>query len=145
MTEEVFHNHICQYLKDNFKFRVLSATDMADKEYYFVESHVTEFIQQTQKDTWEELETNYFGSDTGRQIIKAIKEEIALKPLWRIIRDGIELKGKRIYLFTPRPRSNHSAEQQAAYKANIFAYKKEFYFADDTTEAIDLVLYLNGC
>jgi len=144
MTEEVFHNHICQYLKTHFGYRVLLASDMADKEYYFVESHVTEFIQQTQKDTWEELESNYFGSDTGRQIIKAIKEEIALKPLWRIIRDGIELKGKRIYLFTPRPRSNHSAEQQAAYKANIFAYKKEFYFANDTTEAIDLVLYLNG-
>jgi type I restriction enzyme, R subunit len=144
MSEEVYHNHICQYLKDHFGYRVLSATDMADKEYYFVESHVTEFIQQTQKDTWEELETNYFGSDTGRQILKAIKEEITLKPLWRIIRDGIELKGKRIYLFTPRPRSNHSAEQQAAYMANIFAYKKEFYFADDTTEAIDLVLYLNG-
>lgn len=144
MTEEVFHNHICQYLKTHFGYRALSVTDMADKEYYFVESHVTEFIQQTQKDTWQELETNYFGSDTGRQIIKAIKEEIALKPLWRIIRDGIELKGKRIYLFTPRPRSNHSAEQQTAYKANIFAYKKEFYLADDTTEAIDLVLYLNG-
>jgi type I restriction enzyme R subunit len=144
MTEEVFHNHICQYLKNHFGYRVLSATDMADKEYYIVESHVTEFIQQTQQDTWEELETNYFGSDTGRQIIKAIKEEIALKPLWHIIREGIELKGKRIYLFTPRPRSNHSQEQQAAYKANIFAYKKEFYFADDTTEAIDIVLYLNG-
>lgn len=144
MTEEVFHNHICQYLKDNFKYRVLAAFDLVDKEYYFVESHLVEFIQQTQKETWHDLETNYFGSDTGRQIIKAIKEETAIKPLWWIIRDGIELKGKRIYLFTPRPRSNHSQEQQEAYKANIFSYKKEFYFADDTSEAIDLVIFLNG-
>jgi len=37
MTEEVFHNHICQYLKTHFGYRVLSATDMANKEYYFVE------------------------------------------------------------------------------------------------------------
>lgn len=28
MTEEVFHNHICQYLKDHFGYRVLSAADM---------------------------------------------------------------------------------------------------------------------
>ena len=144
MTEEEFHNHICQYLKDNFKYRVLAASDLADKEYYFVVSHLVEFIQQTQKETWNDLETNYFGSDTGRQIVKTIKEETAIKPLWWIIRDGIELKGKRIYLFTPRPRSNHSQEQQAAYKANIFSYKKEFYFADDTSEAIDLVIFLNG-
>jgi type I restriction enzyme R subunit len=144
MTEEVFHNHICHYLKDNFGYRVLTASDLADKEYYFVESHLVEFIQKTQKETWNDLETNYFGSDTGRQIVKAIKEETAIKPLWWIIRDGIELKGKRIYLFTPRPRSNNSQEQQEAYKANIFSYKKEFYFADDTSEAIDLVIFLNG-
>jgi type I restriction enzyme R subunit len=144
MTEEVFHNQICQYLKDNFGYRVLTASHLADKEYYFVESHLVEFIQQTQKETWNELETNYFGSDTGRQIVKAIKEETAIKPLWWIIRDGIEIKSKRVYLYTPRPRSKQSKEQQEAYKANIFAYKKEFYFADDTSEAIDLVIYLNG-
>ncbi len=144
MTEEVFHNHICKYLRENFRYRILATSDLTDKEFYFVESHLIEFIQQTQIDVWNDLHDNFFGSDTGKQIIKAVKEEIAIKPLWFVIRDGIQLKGNKVYLYTPRPRSNHSSEQLVAFKANILSYKKEFYFADDTTEAIDLVLFLNG-
>ncbi|MFA6924684.1 MAG: DEAD/DEAH box helicase family protein [Bacteroidales bacterium] len=144
MTEEVFHNHICEYLKTNFGYRTLSATDIADKEFFFIENHLTEFIQTTQPETWKILNDEYFGSDTGRQIIKTIKEELQVSPLWLVIRNGISLKGKKIYLYTPRPRSNNSAEQMQCYKSNIFALKKEFYFADNTNEAIDLVLYLNG-
>ena len=137
-------NHICKYLEDYFSYRALAAPDLTDKEYYLAEGHLFEFIQQTQAETWKYLQSNYFGSDTGRQISKAIKDETAFKPLWWIIRDGIEIKGKRVYLYTPRPRGNSNSLQQAAYKANIFSYKKEFYFAGDTSEAIDLVIYLNG-
>ena len=144
MTEETFHNHICQYLQDTFEYRVLTAAEMTDKDYYFVENHLFEFIEATQEETWKELQTNYYGSDTGLQIIKAIKAEVIYKPLWCIMRDGIEIKGKRIYLYSPKPRSNHSPQQQAAYCANIFSFKKEFYFSSDDKEAIDMVLYLNG-
>jgi type I restriction enzyme, R subunit len=144
MIEEVFHNHICQYLKNNFAYQELSASNIADKEFYFVENHLTNFIQITQPETWKTLQDEYYGTDTGKEVIKAIKEELKSTPLWLIIRNGIKIKGKNIYLYTPRPRSSNSNEQIAAYKENIFAYKKEFYFTDDTTEAIDLVLYLNG-
>jgi len=40
MTEEVFPIRICQYLKENFNDLVLSATELADKEYYFMESQL---------------------------------------------------------------------------------------------------------
>lgn len=143
MNEEVFHNHICSYLTQHFGYRALSATDMADKVYYFIESHLTAYIQQTQATTWKELQDDYFGSDTANQILKAIKADIAIKPLWLVIRDGVEVKGKRILLYTPRPRNNNNSHQ-AEFQANIFAYKKEFYFTNDTIEAIDLVIYLNG-
>lgn len=144
MTEEDFHIHICTYLREKLGYRSLSKTDINEKEYYFVESQLFEFILETQAETWKFLHDTHFGSDTGRQIIKEIKENLQVSPLWFIIRKGIEVKGKKIYLYIPRPRSNNSPEQTKAYKANIFAYKKEFYFAGDTTEAIDLVLYLNG-
>jgi len=144
MIEENFHNNICTYLKDNFKYRELSAADMADKEFYFVETHLTEFIQATQLETWNTLHDEYFGSDTARQILKAIQEELQISPLWLIIRNGIEVKGNRIYLYSPRPRNNQHTEQADDFKRNVFAYKKEFYFDRDSTEAIDLVLYLNG-
>lgn len=144
MTEETFHNHICEYLKNNFRYRALSASDISDDEFYFVEKHLEEFIKETQSDTWKTLKEEYFGSDTAKQIVKAIKEESRIKPLWFVIRDGIEVKGKKILLYSPKPRSYHSEEQEKSYRSNIFAYKKEFYFSDDSSEAIDLVLYLNG-
>ncbi len=144
MIEEDFHNNICTYLKEKFKYRVLSADDIADKEFYFVESHLTEFIQATQLETWNTLHDEYFGSDTARQILKAIKEDLQIKPLWLIIRNGVEVKGKQIYLYSPRPRSNQHTAQQEDFEKNILAYKKEFYFDKDSSEAIDLVIYLNG-
>jgi hypothetical protein len=77
MTEEVFHNHICHYLKDNFGYRVLPANDLADKEYYFVESHLVEFIQKTQKETWDSVEveninTFYYIGDKNENCIDYI-------------------------------------------------------------------------
>jgi type I restriction enzyme R subunit len=144
MNEEELHNHICKYLQEHFKYRVLSAEAITDTECFFVESHLFEFIQTTQKETWNRLRDEYFGSDTGRQIVKAIKDELRVYPLWLVIRNGIALKDEKIYLYTPKPRNENSAEQLKSYKANIFAYKKEFYFTQDTSEAIDLVLYLNG-
>ncbi|MEI8048933.1 MAG: DEAD/DEAH box helicase family protein [Bacteroidota bacterium] len=144
MTEEDFHIHICSYLGREFRYRTLSAADMYDNEYHFIENQLVEFVLKTQPETWEYLHETHFGSDTGHQIIKCIKDDLRVSPLWFIIRNGIQLKGKKIYLYTPRPRNNNSPEQTKAYKANIFAFKKEFYFAGDTAEAIDLVLYLNG-
>src|ERR1035437_3112439 len=138
MIEEDFHNNICSYLKENFRYRVLSAIDIADKEFYFVESHLTEFIQATQLETWNTLHDEYFGSDTARQILKAITEELQVSPLWLIIRNGIEVKGKRIYLYSPRPRNNQHTEQANDFKRNIFAYKKEFYFDRDSSTELDL-------
>lgn len=144
MIEEDFHNHICNYLQNNFGYRRLSAGDMQDMEYHFIEGQLFEFIQHTQSESWQYLSDNYFGSGTGRQIIKTIREDLRIKPLWLIMRDGIEIKDKRIYLYIPRPRSRNSSRQAAAFNANIFAFKKEFYFSQADAEAIDLVLYLNG-
>ena len=144
MIEEDFHNNICTYLREYFKYKVLGAEDMSDKEYYFVESDLTDYIQAIQKDTWDKLYQEHYSSDTGRQIIKTIKEDLEISPLWLVIRNGILVKGEKIYLYTPRPRNPQNTQQVKEFEQNIFAYKKEFYFDKNNKEAIDLVLYLNG-
>ncbi len=144
MNEEAFHNHICQYLQDNFKYRALAASDITDKKCPIIEHQLLAFIKATQAETWQALESEFFGSDTGNQVVKAIKAELVVSPLWLIMRNGITLKNKKLLLYFPRPRNHQSPELNQTYEANIFAYKKEFYFTDDTTEAIDLVLFLNG-
>ena len=142
MNEETFHTHICQYLREHFGYQALSA--IADKAFPVVEQQLFSFIKVTQPEAWQALEDEYFGSDTGHQIIKAIKEELLVSPLWLIMRNGISIKNQKLLLYFPRPRNQQSPELNHTYQANIFAYKKEFYFADDTSEAIDLVLFLNG-
>ncbi len=142
INEETLHVHICDYLREKHKYRVLEAKDLSDTEYYFVEKHLLEFLETTQSDSLNKLRETY-GSGTTVEIIKAIHKELTYKPLWLVIRGGVQIKDVKLYLYTPKPRSINSSGDEGAFAANIFAYKKEFYpYAN--SEAIDLVIYLNG-
>ena len=150
INEETLHVHICDYLRDKHGYRVLTAGDLNDpdmdaddKEYYFIEMQLMEFLLATQKEKIEKLQNDYYGSETGEQILRQIRKELEYKPLWLIIRDGVQIKDVKIHLYNPKPRSINSREDLTSFSTNIFAYKKEFYpFAN--AEAIDLVVYLNG-
>ncbi|RYF88234.1 MAG: type I restriction endonuclease subunit R, partial [Chitinophagaceae bacterium] len=101
------------------------------------------FITATQPEKYAELVDNY-RTDTNREILNALKDELAKKKLWLIMRDGLTVKGTKLELYKPKPRSNTTPSQEQNYQKNIFAFKKEYRYNTLTEERVDLVIWLNG-
>jgi type I restriction enzyme R subunit len=141
--ETLFQDHICAFLEREHKYIPLSKSDFTDKDYHIVAKHLVSFIQATQADKYATIQENY-GADTDREIIKALKEELTKKVLWLIMRDGLMVKGTKIELYKPKPRSVTSTLQEENYQKNIYSFTKEYYYNDLTQERIDVVIWLNG-
>jgi type I restriction enzyme R subunit len=141
--ETLFQDHICAFLENEHKYIPLSRTDFADKEYHIIEKHLVSFIKATQADKYETIEENY-GADTDLEIINALKDELSKKQLWLVMRDGLMVKGTKIELYKPKPRSATSKLQEENYQKNKFAFTKEYYYNSLTQERIDIVIWLNG-
>jgi type I restriction enzyme R subunit len=141
--ETLFQNHICDFLEREHKYIPLGKSDFTDKEYHIIEKHLISFIKATQADKYASIQENY-STDTDREIIKALKEELLKKQMWIIMRDGLEVKGTKIELYKPKPRSATGALQEENYRKNIFSYTKEYYYNPLTRERIDIVVWLNG-
>lgn len=141
--ETLFQDHICAFLEREHEYIPLGKSDFTDKEYHIVAKHLVSFIIATQADKYESIKENY-GADTDHEIIKALKTELSKKQLWLIIRDGLMVKGTKIELYKPKPRSVTSTLQEENYQKNIYSFTKEYYYNDLTQERIDIVIWLNG-
>jgi len=141
--EKIFENHIASYLTDKHHYTSLSAADCTDTDFHFIASHLLDFIKDTQLAKYEKLQENY-GADADREILEALKTELERKPLWVIIRNTLSVRGIAFDLYYPKPRSNNSQTSFDNYNKNKFSFKQQYHFSSDTSQSIDLVLFLNG-
>ena len=140
--EKEFQKHICTYLNQNHGYPVIDQeVDIKGDDYYIAEDLLLAFIRATQEEKFKALEKDY-GDDSAGEIIRALKEEIRIKPLWLIIRHGLSVRKHEFKLYFPKPRSNLSADAERLYKKNRISYRDEFVIKDE--KRIDIVLYLNG-
>ncbi len=108
---------------------------------YIAKDLLLEFISSTQETKLKALQKDY-GKDSGDEIITALKNELNIKPLWKIMRDGLSVRKHEFKLFFPKPRSNTTLESQKLYVQNSIKIKDEFIIKGD--KRVDIVLYLNG-
>lgn len=141
--ETLFQNHIAAFLEREHKYLKLKSEQVVDKEYHLIEEDLIVFIKNTQPEKYNNLQNN-FGTDADAEIIKALKETVAKKTLWLVLRDGLTVRGIKLDLYKPKPRSNTSSLQEENYQKNIFTYKTEYRYNSLTDERIDLVIWLNG-
>ena len=141
--EKIFENHIAAYLTDKHRYTALSAADCTDTDFHFIATHLLGFIKDTQLPKYEKLQENY-GTDADREILEALKTELQRKPLWVIIRNSLPVRGIAFDLYYPKPRSSNSQTSLDNYSKNKFSFKQQYHFSSDTSQSIDLVLFLNG-
>jgi type I restriction enzyme R subunit len=141
--EKIFENHIVNYLTQRHGYTLLSAADCTDKAFHIISSQLLSFINATQAAKYNKLKENY-KTDTDREIFEALKAELARKPLWVIIRNGIMVRNISFDLYYPRPRSNNSQTSFFNYSQNLFTVKSQYHFSSSENDSIDLVLFLNG-
>lgn len=138
--ESQFQNHLVNYLQSQHGYTLLESEDISDKEFYIAEALLLAFIKATQAETLARLQVNY-GSDSGDEILKALKAALAYQPLWLIIRNGLKVRGEHFQLFYPKPRSSESIANQH-WLQNRIQLKPELVIKD--VKRPDVVLFLNG-
>ena len=141
--EILFQNHIVQFLITEHGYDNLDKDLLPEKSHHIIESLLFYFIKSTQQEKYLELQNNY-KSDTDQEFIKALINEMKHKPLWLIMRNGLNVKGTQFELYKPNPRSTTSKDALDHYQQNHFCCKTEYYYNPNTDERIDLVIWLNG-
>lgn len=149
--EKLFQDHLCTFLRDTHGYEAIKdrqSNPFAIKkdrkqDWHIIDSDLIEFIKATQADEYAELK-NLYHSDTDSQIIKALREQVSKKPMWHVMRNGLDVKGITFKLYAQKPRSYTSDTQEAHYQKNKFSYRDEHYYKADTQHRIDLVIWLNG-
>lgn len=138
--EILFQKHIADFLVREHRYTVLEQAEI-DPETGWNENGLWSFLQATQGEALRKLEIEY-GSDARDQVFRALADALRSHPLWWIIRHGLEVRGTRLNLYFPSPRSP-AAAASSRHSENGFAVRPHFYVGT-TREEVDLVLFLNG-
>ncbi|MBW1963258.1 MAG: type I restriction endonuclease subunit R [Deltaproteobacteria bacterium] len=138
--EKKFQRHIADYLIREHQYALLEQDEITNTEYYFAEDHLIAFLKTTQKETFENLETDY-GTDARDEIFKALKDELRISPLWLIIRHGLTVRGLEFKLYYPKPRSSESIAN-LHYSENRITFIPELIIKGGKRP--DFGIFLNG-
>ena len=138
--EKKFQRHIADYLVREHKYIILEQAEITDTEHYIAEDHLLAFIKATQKETYEALEQDY-GSDTPDEVLRSLKKELRVSPLWWIIRHGLTVRNQEFKLYYPKPRSSESIAN-AYYNENRLTIRPELVIKGN--KRIDFGIFLNG-
>src|SRR5208283_3797146 len=145
-SEKEFEEHFCSELEKTFKVSKMvyqkRTTSDIDIKNLVDDQILTHFLEVTQKEELDELQI-----DLGKEWLSSFKEEMAKqlvsKKSFELIKDGVEIRGRRFNLVYFKPETTHNPEEFQRYQSNIFSYVRQFAFAG-SMESIDVVLFLNG-
>jgi type I restriction enzyme R subunit len=138
--EKKFQRHIADFLVREHRHAMLTRDEITDTEFYFAEHHLHAFLKATQSETLERLDAAY-GSDARDEVFKALRDEIGRRPLWSIIRTGLNVRGHDLKLYFPKPRSSESVANEL-YAENRITFIPELVIKGGKRP--DFGFFLNG-
>ncbi|WP_298581234.1 DEAD/DEAH box helicase family protein [uncultured Luteimonas sp.] len=138
--ELLFQQHVADFLVREHRYTTLEQTDI-DPDHGWHADGLWAFLQATQPDALNKLADDY-GADARREVFRALAEALRTHPLWWLIRHGLDVRGTRLHLYYPTPRSAAEATN-SQYEQNRFAVRPHYYFGPTNAE-VDLVIFLNG-
>ena len=104
---------------------------------------LVEFIEKTQPKAWEKYK-KYYGDSAPEKLYHRMEQVISNQGLIYALRNGIDDMGINIKLCYFKPASGLNEKTQALYDANILGCTRQFKYAPDKDNTIDMVLSLNG-
>lgn len=138
--ELLFQKHIADFLVREHRYTTLEQSDIDGDHGWHVDG-LWSFLQATQTDALTKLADDY-GTDARREVFRALTDALRSHPLWWIIRHGLDVRGTRLHMYYPTPRSVSEATSNQ-HEQNRFAVRPHFYFGPTNAE-MDLVVFLNG-
>ena len=112
-----------------------------NKEYVIDDKLFFQFIQDTQKERWQELQEIH-GEDIKEKILQSYQKEVDSESLIHVIRKGFYVSGKKIVCMFLKPVSSNNPEAEPEYQKNILSIMRQV--VTENNNKPDLVLCLNG-
>ena len=138
--ELLFQRHVAEFLVREHRYTTLEQIDIDPDQGWHADG-LWAFLRATQSDALRKLIEEY-GTDARREVFRALTQALRTHPLWWIIRHGLDVRGTRLHLYYPTPRSVAEATS-SRHDQNRFAVRPHFYFGPTNAE-VDLVVFLNG-
>jgi type I restriction enzyme, R subunit len=140
--ESGFEEFIEQQLVSLHKYR--SRPSSSYNKYLCMDTElVLEFIQTTQKDSWNKLVEQY-GGDVANRFLARLDEELLSRGLLSVLREGIKDRGVNIRLAYWKPENDKNPETLADYAGNILSVMRQVKYSAKNENSIDMVIFVNG-
>lgn len=114
-----------------------------DREYALNRKDLFKFLETTQEKEWNRYKIA-FPYDYERNFIKRFNEEVDLRGIIDVIRNGITDRGYKFKLAYFRPETTLSQEGWYLYKKNILNETRQLKYSTQNENSVDIVLLLNG-
>ncbi|MBU1044089.1 MAG: DEAD/DEAH box helicase family protein [Candidatus Omnitrophica bacterium] len=106
-------------------------------------SVLLQFIKETQKDVWEELESIH-NAEIEKKFLYRLNQELDVRGMLDCLRNGIIDYGKKFKLAYFKPVSGLNPETQSLYEKNILTVTRQVHYSSKDESSVDMVLSLNG-
>lgn len=143
-TKEIaFEASIGNYLTQITKQYIKRAPGDYNKELCLDKEMIFSFIKNTQPKAFEKLQETH-GDLFEQKFLKRLTEEIKVRGLLDVLRNGIKDYGVEVQLAYFKPASGLNPETQALYQGNILSLIRQLKYSLKNENSIDTVLFLNG-
>lgn len=136
--EKGFQKLIVRELVEKNKFRESHSNDF-DKEFCINPKQLWEFLERTQPETYEMLQ-----SKGERAFLIRLDKKIKENGIIETLRKGIKHFDKTVTLFYRQPSSVYNWKDRENYEANIFSVTEELVYSSENANRLDLTIFLNG-
>lgn len=104
---------------------------------------LVEFIKKTQPKEWSKY-ARYYGDNAPDKLYNRLEKTITEQGLISVLRNGIEDMGVKLKICYFKPESDLNDDLVQKYQANILGCSRQFHYAKDNNNSIDMVLSVNG-
>ena len=139
--EKNFENDIESYLLSHGY--VKGNQDAYDKAKAIDMPVLISFIQATQPKMWQRY-VNVYGEKAEKQLYSIFQQNVEQNGLVHVLRYGVKDRGMDLRFAYFAPASNLNEELVQKYKSNILTCTRQFAYATQNHNTIDVVLSLNG-
>lgn len=142
-NERRFEEDIETFLISDEGGYIKGKTSDFDREYSLNRNDLFKFLEETQEKAWTRYK-NAFPYDYENNFIKRFNEEVSLRGIIDVIRNGITDRGFKFKLAFFKPETNLSQEGWDLYSKNILNETRQLKYSTQNENSIDIVLLLNG-
>ena len=101
------------------------------------------FIQNSQKEKWDELEEIH-AETTRDEILRALEKALESESMIHVLRNGFILSEIKIDCAYFKPVSSLNPDLKLLYDQNILSVIRQLHYSTKNEKSIDLVFFLNG-